>query len=68
MPAFKNHICLVSDQNAAELIGALLPDYGASRLHAIVSPQIKRAARNLQAACVNHDIGFTPYSVEHLPM
>lgn len=46
-----NHICFASDQNVAELLGALLPDFQAGRLHILATPEKEKQAAWLEKAC-----------------
>lgn len=51
MPAFQNHICIISGQNIPEILAALHPDCGTRHLRAIVTLQMKEQATNFARAC-----------------
>lgn len=42
MPQYQNHICFISDQNVAELLGAKLPELGCTRVHAVVTSKMEK--------------------------
>ena len=51
MAKYRNHICIMSEQNTAELLGALMPGSEKPKIHAIVSEKMKEKAAIFRAAC-----------------
>lgn len=51
------HICLISDQNVAEFLGAFLPGCAASRVHAITTAKMRQNAVNFSRTCKGRGIG-----------
>lgn len=66
MPKSRHHICFVSDQNAAELLGALLPDYGAPHMHAIATSQMRKKGAWLKRACARHGLKCNLYELAQI--
>lgn len=59
-----HHICFVSGQNAAEMLGALLPEFRAAQVHAVVTPQMAASAEALQKTCARHGIKCSLHNLE----
>lgn len=66
MPKCRHHICFVSDQNAAELLGALLPEYGASHVHAIATIQMLQKGAWLKKVCQKHGLKCDLYKLSQI--
>lgn len=59
-----HHICFVSDQNVAELLGALQPGGQASiHVHAIATPKMAAKAANFAKACKRNGIECSLYGL-----
>lgn len=58
MAPYQNHICFVSDQNVAELLGAKLPELGCVQVHAIVTAEMRRKGKGeiFRKACLKNGI------------
>lgn len=68
MPPYQNHICFVSDQNVAELLGAKLPELGCVKLHAIVTSEMQRKGKGeiFRKACLKNGLPCVLHSLEKI--
>lgn len=67
-PEFQHHICFVSAQNVAELLGALLSGGQKPRIHAIVTSEMVKQATWLEAVCHKQGLEFSSYPLPRTGM
>ena len=67
IPSLRQHIVLVSGQAVPNVLGACLPGREPAHIHAIVTPKMREAARQLEAALKQcaPACAFTPYTLDN---
>lgn len=68
MAKYQNHICFISDQNVAELLGAKLPELGCAKIHAVVSAKMQRENKGeiFKKTCLKNGIPCSLYSLNQI--
>lgn len=61
LPEYQNHICFISRENVAELLGVLHPGIAASHLHAVVTNEMREKSGYMEQVCRQHGIKYTSY-------
>lgn len=61
MAIYDNHIVMLSDQNAAELLAALAPSCGCRHLHALITPKMLAQTPVFERVCKRKGLQFSPF-------
>lgn len=66
MARYQHQICLVSHENAPEIIGALHPGVATAHIHALVTPKMREQSARLAAICRQHGIRYDAHNLEKI--
>lgn len=61
MPDTHHHLCFISDQNVAELLGALMYEPGSVQIHALATPRMAEKAETFKKTCRRNGIACSIY-------